>query len=70
VYKLLFSPLFPGACRFVPSCADYARDAVLQYGALRGGWLTLKRLSRCHPFGASGYDPVCATVADNHQHTT
>jgi len=54
----------------VPSCADYARDAVLQYGALRGGWLTLKRLSRCHPFGASGYDPVCATVADNHQHTT
>ena len=57
-YKLLLSPLFPGACRFVPSCSDYARDAFLLHGARRGTWLTLKRLSRCHPLCQGGYDPV------------
>jgi putative membrane protein insertion efficiency factor len=57
-YKLLVSPLFPGACRFVPSCSDYARDACIQHGVARGSWLTLKRLSRCHPLCEGGYDPV------------
>ncbi len=57
-YKLLISPYFAGSCRFLPSCADYARDAVMQQGALRGSWLALRRLARCHPFGSQGYDPV------------
>jgi putative membrane protein insertion efficiency factor len=57
-YKLLVSPYFTGSCRFVPSCSDYARDAVLEHGALGGAWLALRRLGRCHPFGSAGYDPV------------
>ena len=70
-YKILVSPMFPGACRFVPSCADYARDAIERFGALRGGWLAFKRLSRCHPFCAGGYDPVCVPGADvNNGHST
>jgi putative membrane protein insertion efficiency factor len=50
--------MFPGTCRFVPSCADYARDAVLRYGILRGSWLAAKRLARCHPLCEGGFDPV------------
>jgi len=58
-YKLLISPSFTGgSCRFVPSCSDYAADAVRRYGALRGSWLALRRVSRCHPFGSHGFDPV------------
>ena len=50
----------PGACRFQPTCSTYALDALEQYGALRGTWLTLRRLGRCHPFHAGGFDPVPA----------
>ena len=57
-YKVLISPLFTGSCRFEPSCADYMRDAVLAHGVLRGGWLGIRRLARCHPFGGHGFDPV------------
>jgi putative membrane protein insertion efficiency factor len=57
-YKVVISPLFAGSCRFVPSCSDYARDAVLQYGAVKGSWLAVRRLARCHPLAAAGYDPV------------
>ena len=57
-YKLCLSPLFAGSCRFVPSCSDYARDAVVEHGVLKGSWLALRRLSRCHPLGSSGLDPV------------
>ncbi|MGE4055176.1 MAG: membrane protein insertion efficiency factor YidD [Vicinamibacterales bacterium] len=57
-YKLLISPYFAGSCRFLPSCADYAREAVLRHGALRGGWLAARRLARCHPLCESGHDPV------------
>jgi uncharacterized protein len=57
-YKLLLSPLLPSACRFYPTCSAYMREAVAKYGALRGLWLGLKRLGRCHPFHAGGYDPV------------
>ena len=57
-YKVLISPLFAGSCRFEPSCADYMRDAVIAHGVVRGGWIGLRRLTRCHPFGGHGFDPV------------
>ena len=57
-YQLLVSPLLPPACRFLPSCSEYAADAIRQHGALRGLGLALHRLARCHPWGGSGYDPV------------
>jgi uncharacterized protein len=57
-YKLLLSPLLPSACRYRPTCSEYMLDAVEQYGVLRGIWLGLKRLGRCHPFHEGGYDPV------------
>lgn len=58
VYKTCFSPLFAGSCRFVPSCSTYAREAVLLHGALRGSWLTVRRLARCHPLCTGGLDQV------------
>ena len=48
----------PSPCRFTPSCSDYALDALSAYGATRGGWLTVRRLARCHPWGGHGWDPV------------
>jgi hypothetical protein len=57
-YKGLLSQLFAGSCRFVPSCSEYARDAVIQHGALRGSFLAARRLARCHPGRAYGFDPV------------
>jgi putative membrane protein insertion efficiency factor len=57
-YKLLFSPLFTGACRFHPSCSTYMADAIRTHGAIKGIWLGIRRLSRCHPLGSSGFDPV------------
>lgn len=58
VYRFAISPLFPRACRFEPTCSRYALDALERYGALRGSWLTLRRLARCHPFTRGGFDPV------------
>jgi uncharacterized protein len=57
-YKILISPLFTGACRFQPSCADYMAEAVKLHGVRRGVWLGMGRLTRCRPFGGHGYDPV------------
>ena len=57
-YKWAVSPMFPPACRYQPTCSEYAMEAVDRYGALRGGWMALTRLLRCHPLGGSGYDPV------------
>lgn len=59
-YKLTLSPIFGQSCRFLPTCSDYGRDALIQHGPVKGGWLTVKRLCKCHPFGKSGYDPVPA----------
>jgi uncharacterized protein len=58
VYRRFISPLLGPRCRFYPSCSAYALDAVRVHGALRGSWLTIRRLSRCHPFHPGGIDPV------------
>lgn len=57
-YQLLLSPFFRGSCRFTPSCSDYAREAIERHGVIRGLSLSVRRLSRCHPLGAHGVDPV------------
>ena len=57
-YQLLLSPMLPSACRYHPTCSEYMAQAVERHGALRGVWLGLKRLGRCHPFHAGGVDPV------------
>jgi putative membrane protein insertion efficiency factor len=57
-YRAILSPIFGGQCRYVPSCSQYALDAINKYGALRGGWRAVKRISRCHPWGGKGYDPA------------
>jgi hypothetical protein len=57
-YQLILSPLLGPACRYEPSCSEYAHQAVERHGPLRGTWLAVKRLARCHPFGGSGHDPV------------
>jgi putative membrane protein insertion efficiency factor len=58
IYQRLISPLTPASCRFAPTCSQYATEALNKYGPFKGGWLALKRIGRCHPWGGSGYDPV------------
>jgi putative membrane protein insertion efficiency factor len=58
LYRWFGSPLFGGRCRYLPTCSEYAYEAIGEYGAWRGGWLAVKRVGRCHPFGGAGYDPV------------
>jgi putative membrane protein insertion efficiency factor len=57
-YQLAISPLLPPACRYTPTCSQYAVEALQRHGALRGTWLAARRLFRCHPFRRGGYDPV------------
>ncbi len=58
LYQLTLSRVLPDSCRFTPSCSQYGYEAIARYGLIRGGWLTIKRLARCHPFSPGGYDPV------------
>jgi uncharacterized protein len=57
-YRFLISPLYGQVCRYHPSCSAYALDAVNEYGSAKGSWLAVRRLARCHPWAAGGYDPV------------
>jgi len=58
IYQLIISPLLGPQCRFTPTCSHYAVEAFKKYGIFKGFWLTVKRISRCHPLGGHGYDPV------------
>jgi putative membrane protein insertion efficiency factor len=57
-YQNFISPLFPPTCRFTPTCSQYTVEALKKYGLFKGGWLALKRISKCHPWGGSGSDPI------------
>lgn len=58
VYRAVISPILPNACRYTPTCSDYAQQALRKYGAIKGSWLAARRLLRCHPWGGFGEDPV------------
>ncbi|HAH57711.1 MAG: membrane protein insertion efficiency factor YidD [Lentimicrobium sp.] len=58
VYQWAVSPYLPPSCRYTPTCSQYGIEALKKYGPLKGGWLTIKRMASCHPWGGSGYDPV------------
>ena len=68
-YQWFISPLLPPSCRFEPTCSAYAAEAFAQHGLLRGSWLTLRRLSRCRPWGGRGYDPVPHADCAHHHNT-
>lgn len=57
-YRYCISPMLPASCRFTPTCSQYALEALRKHGPIKGLWLTIRRISRCHPWGGSGYDPV------------
>lgn len=69
VYRYTFSALAGAHCRHMPSCSDYAREAIETNGAWKGGWLTLARLCRCHPWGSHGFDPVPDLRQERHPFT-
>lgn len=58
LYQWIISPLTPAACRYTPTCSQYSIEAIKEWGVLRGGWLAIKRISSCHPWGGHGHDPV------------
>ena len=57
-YQRFISPMFPPTCRFQPTCSQYGFEAVTHYGVIKGGWMTMKRILKCHPFHRGGFDPV------------
>jgi putative membrane protein insertion efficiency factor len=69
LYKRWISPAFPPSCRYVPTCSEYAMEAVERYGALRGGVMAAWRVARCHPFAQGGLDPVVKDAVRNRTHS-
>ncbi|AWK14961.1 membrane protein insertion efficiency factor YidD [Candidatus Fukatsuia symbiotica] len=67
-YQRVVSPLFGPRCRFHPTCSDYALEALGKFGVIKGSWLTLKRVLKCHPLNSGGYDPVPPKSEDNREH--
>ncbi len=68
IYQWVIAPLFPGSCRFEPSCSHYAAEAIARHGAVRGTWLALWRIVRCNPWGDAGLDPVPGPRHDQNHH--
>jgi putative membrane protein insertion efficiency factor len=58
IYQKIISPWTPKSCRFLPTCSEYSKQAIIKYGAFKGGWMGFKRIIRCHPFNPGGHDPV------------
>ena len=58
LYQRLLSPMLPSSCRFTPTCSEYTKQAIIKHGFIKGTFLGIKRISKCHPWGKSGYDPV------------
>jgi len=58
MYQIAVSPYLPSACRYTPTCSHYSQEAIQRHGVIMGGWMGMKRLARCHPWGGKGYDPV------------
>ena len=58
LYQRILSPILPGSCRFTPTCSEYAKQAIIKHGIFKGIFFGIKRISKCHPWGKSGYDPV------------
>jgi putative membrane protein insertion efficiency factor len=67
-YQYLFRPFLGSNCRFAPTCSDYAHEAVSTHGAVKGSWLALRRVLRCHPYHPGGYDPVPKAASSPHSH--
>lgn len=66
IYRLFLSPFLGRQCRFLPTCSSYAEEALRRHGAVKGSWLAMRRLARCHPWGGSGYDPVPEPRRERH----
>ena len=58
LYKYLISPLLGNNCRYLPTCSEYTKESIIKYGVVKGFWLGLKRIAKCHPWGKGGYDPI------------
>lgn len=69
LYRYLISPFLGPNCRFTPTCSEYAQTAVMRFGIIKGGWIAIKRIVSCHPWGKSGYDPVPENNNEKKHHT-